>query len=119
MPIYTYECAECGVRFDARQKFSDDPITECPECGGHTHRVPQPVGIVFKGGGWYAKDSRGQSNLAVPPKKDKEADSANGKAEKSDAHAGSSPSADASSDASSGASKDASTDSSMAEKGSD
>ena len=65
MPIYTYQCEECGVRFDARQKFSDDPITECPECSGHTHRVPQPVGIVFKGSGWYVKDSKGKNNLAV------------------------------------------------------
>lgn len=66
MPIYTYECEECGVRFDARQKFSDDPIETCPECGGHTHRVPQPVGIVFKGSGWYVTDSKGRNNLATP-----------------------------------------------------
>jgi putative FmdB family regulatory protein len=78
MPLYTYQCEACGVRFDARQKFSDDPITECPECGGHTHRVPQPVGIVFKGKGWYSTDSKGRSNLAVPPAKD----SADGKAKK-------------------------------------
>ncbi len=75
MPIYTYECEDCGVRFDARQKFSDDPITECPECGGYTHRVPQPVGIVFKGSGWYAKDSRSTNNLAVSGKKDNESGS--------------------------------------------
>lgn len=67
MPIYTYECEECGVRFDARQKFSDDPITLCPECGGNTHRVPQAVGIVFKGSGWYVTDSKGRNNLAVAP----------------------------------------------------
>jgi len=69
MPVYTYECDECGVRFDARQKFSDDPISECPECGGHTHRVPQAVGIVFKGSGWYVTDSKGRNNLATPPNK--------------------------------------------------
>jgi putative FmdB family regulatory protein len=74
MPIYTYECEDCGVRFDARQKFSDDPITECPECAGTVHRVPQPVGIVFKGSGWYVKDSRGKNNLAVSGKKDGESD---------------------------------------------
>lgn len=70
MPIYTYECEECGVRFEKRQKFSDDPVSKCPECGGHTHRVPQAVGIVFKGKGWYVTDSRGRNNLAVPPAKD-------------------------------------------------
>ncbi len=69
MPIYTYECEECGVRFDARQKFSDDPITVCPECGGHTHRVPQAVGIVFKGSGWYAKDSKGAIIWRCRPRK--------------------------------------------------
>ena len=72
MPIYTYECEDCGVRFDARQKFADNPIAVCPECGGHTHRVPQAVGIVFKGSGWYATDSKGKNNLAVPPKKEKD-----------------------------------------------
>ncbi len=81
MPIYTYQCEECGVRFDARQKFSDEPVSECPECGGHTHRVPQPVGIVFKGSGWYAKDSKGSNTLATPGKRESESE---GKAEKSD-----------------------------------
>ncbi len=69
MPIYTYQCDECGVRFDVRQKFTDEPISVCPECGGHTHRVPQPVGIVFKGSGWYVKDSKGSNQLAVPGKR--------------------------------------------------
>ena len=72
MPIYTYQCDDCGVRFDARQKFADDPLEECPECSGHVHRVPQPVGIVFKGSGWYAKDSKGSQNLATPGKRDTE-----------------------------------------------
>lgn len=94
MPIYTYECEDCGVRFDARQKFSDAPITVCPECGGHTHRVPQPVGIVFKGSGWYATDSRGRNNLAVPPTKP-DAESSDGKTAKSDATPGSDTSAPA------------------------
>jgi len=84
MPVYTYQCEECGVRFDARQKFSDAPITVCPECGGHTHRVPQPVGIVFKGSGWYSTDSRGRNPLATPPTKS-ESDSGDKKSAKSDA----------------------------------
>jgi putative FmdB family regulatory protein len=73
MPIYTYECEECGVRFDARQKFTDAPVTECPECGSHTHRVPQAVGIVFKGSGWYVTDSKGRNSVATPPKKEEAA----------------------------------------------
>ncbi|MBN1965204.1 MAG: zinc ribbon domain-containing protein [Anaerolineae bacterium] len=58
MPVYTYQCEECGVRFDAKQRFSDDPITVCPECGGQTHKVIQPVGVVFKGSGFYVTDNR-------------------------------------------------------------
>jgi putative FmdB family regulatory protein len=58
MPTYLYRCSECGHSFDFFQKFADDPLTECPECGGPIHRVPQPVGIVFKGSGWYVNDSR-------------------------------------------------------------
>lgn len=81
MPIYTYQCDECGVRFDARQKFSDEPISVCPECGSHTHRVPQPVGIVFKGSGWYAKDSKGSNSLATPGKRDTDGESNGAKGE--------------------------------------
>lgn len=74
MPVYAYECEECGVRFEVRQKFTDAPISVCPECGGHSHRIPQAVGIVFKGSGWYTTDARGRSNLAVPPRRDSDAD---------------------------------------------
>jgi putative FmdB family regulatory protein len=62
MPVYTYECQECGVRFDARQSFSDAPIEVCVECGGHTHKVIGPVGVVFKGSGFYVNDSRSNSS---------------------------------------------------------
>jgi putative FmdB family regulatory protein len=57
MPLYAYECADCGVRFERRQRYSDDPITTCPECGGHVHRLIQPAGIIFKGSGFYVTDS--------------------------------------------------------------
>jgi putative FmdB family regulatory protein len=62
MPIYTYRCEHCGVQFDRRQKFSDDPLTICPECETETLRkVYLPVGIVFKGSGFYATDNRSAS----------------------------------------------------------
>jgi len=62
MPIYTYRCESCGVQFDRRQKFSDDPLTTCPECETETLRkVYLPVGIVFKGSGFYATDNRSPS----------------------------------------------------------
>jgi putative FmdB family regulatory protein len=65
MPVYTYECDNCGQRFEAKQSFKDEPLTECPNCGGSLHRVIQPVGVVFKGSGFYVTDSRGKQNLAT------------------------------------------------------
>lgn len=62
MPIYTYRCENCGVQFDRQQKFSDPALTRCPECNKKTLRkVYQPVGIVFKGSGFYATDHRSPS----------------------------------------------------------
>jgi putative FmdB family regulatory protein len=62
MPIYTYRCENCGVQFDRRQKFSDEPLQVCPECQTETLRkVYLPVGIVFKGSGFYATDNRSPS----------------------------------------------------------
>jgi putative FmdB family regulatory protein len=49
VPTYEYACAECGERLEAVQKFSDDPLTECPACRGRLRKVFSPVGIVFKG----------------------------------------------------------------------
>ena len=62
MPIYTYRCENCGVQFERRQKFSDDPLKYCPECNKNSLRkVYLPVGIVFKGSGFYATDNRSPS----------------------------------------------------------
>lgn len=62
MPIYTYQCEQCGVRFDHHQKFTDQPLTWCPECHKKALRkVYSPVGIVFKGSGFYATDHRSPS----------------------------------------------------------
>lgn len=71
MPIYTYRCENCGVQFDRRQKFSDDPLTTCPECGTDTLRkVYLPVGIVFKGSGFYSTDHRSPSGVETPRHQD-------------------------------------------------
>ena len=62
MPIYLYRCENCGVQFERQQKFSDPPLTRCPECEKKTLRkIYQPVGIVFKGSGFYATDHRSPS----------------------------------------------------------
>lgn len=62
MPIYTYRCENCGVQFERTQSFNDAPLTRCPECSKKTLRkVYMPVGIVFKGSGFYATDHRSPS----------------------------------------------------------
>ena len=66
MPIYVYQCDSCGVTFERQQHFGDAPMTHCPECDGHVHRVIQPVGIVFKGSGFYVTDNRAKSSTALP-----------------------------------------------------
>ncbi len=69
MPIYEYECENCGVRFERTQHMIDEPLTICPECNGHVHRVFQPVGIIFKGSGFYVTDNRAKSSTSVPSSK--------------------------------------------------
>ncbi len=69
MPIYTYRCENCGVQFERRQKFSDDPLTVCPECEKDALRkVYLPVGIVFKGSGFYSTDNRSSSKVLTSSK---------------------------------------------------
>ncbi|MBP8973990.1 MAG: zinc ribbon domain-containing protein [Anaerolineae bacterium] len=62
MPLYEYQCTECGVRFERHQHFGDAPITTCPECDGEVRRLIGPVGVIFKGSGFYATDSRKKSD---------------------------------------------------------
>jgi len=75
MPIYTYKCENCGVQFDKHQKFSDSPLTICPECSKKALRkVYLPVGIVFKGSGFYTTDNRspsGSGRAKTDPKPEK------------------------------------------------
>jgi putative FmdB family regulatory protein len=62
MPIYTYRCENCGVQFERQQSFNDPSLTRCPECNKKALRkVYLPVGIVFKGSGFYATDHRSPS----------------------------------------------------------
>jgi putative FmdB family regulatory protein len=64
MPTYEYECQTCARRFDQLQRFADDPLTTDSECGGPVRRVIQPVGIIFKGSGFYVTDSRKASSAS-------------------------------------------------------
>ncbi|HOT91618.1 MAG TPA: zinc ribbon domain-containing protein [Anaerolineae bacterium] len=65
MPLYEYQCQECGLRFERRQHFTDKPITVCPECEGPVVRLIHPAGIIFKGSGFYVTDNRSKSPTAV------------------------------------------------------
>ena len=62
MPTYQYVCTECGGQLEAVQKFTDEPLTVHETCGGRLRKVFSPVGIVFKGSGFYRTDSRDKSS---------------------------------------------------------
>jgi putative FmdB family regulatory protein len=71
VPTYQYVCTQCGHAFEAVQAFSDDALTECPECGGLVRKKFGAVGVVFKGSGFYRTDSRSGStstDIAKPQK---------------------------------------------------
>lgn len=72
MPTYVYQCDTCGMTFEKRQAFSEQPLRDCPECDGVVHRVMQPVGVVFKGSGFYVTDHRARSSTTAPSAKSQE-----------------------------------------------
>ena len=61
MPTYEYRCRTCGEHLEVVQSFKDDPLTVCPKCDGELRKVFSPIGIAFKGSGFYRNDSRGGS----------------------------------------------------------
>ena len=64
MPTYQYACTECGHTFEQFQSFSEDSLTECPECSGRLRKLFNAVGVVFKGSGFYRTDSRSSSDAS-------------------------------------------------------
>jgi putative FmdB family regulatory protein len=94
VPTYQYTCTECGEPVEVVQKFTDDPLTVCTACGGRLRKVFSPVGIVFKGSGFYRTDSRKGSLPADKPEKSDKAE----KSEKATSDAGSSSSSSNGSD---------------------
>jgi putative FmdB family regulatory protein len=98
VPTYQYACTACDERVEAVQKFTDDPLTVCEACGGPLRKVYSPVGIVFKGSGFYRTDSRNGSSPQGG--KDKQAkDSGDGAAGKSEGSGSSSADKSGSADA--------------------
>lgn len=56
MPIYEYRCEKCQHQFDLFQKITDDPVKECPECGGPVSKLISSTSFILKGSGWYVTD---------------------------------------------------------------
>lgn len=74
MPVYEYACTACGERTEARQGFDDPPLEDCPHCGGKLRKLFSPVGIMFKGSGFYSTDrktaKKPSDEKAAPDKKE-------------------------------------------------
>ncbi|MGW7432033.1 FmdB family zinc ribbon protein [Streptomyces sp. NPDC054861] len=102
MPTYQYQCTECGEGLEAVQKFTDDALTECPNCKGRLKKVFSAVGIVFKGSGFYRNDSRGSSSSSTPGSTSKPASAPSSGASSSDAKPAASSSTASSTSGSSG-----------------
>ena len=62
MPTYVYYCEQCDNQFEVFQKFSDSPLSECLEGHASVRKVFVPAGIIFKGSGWYSKDSKASTS---------------------------------------------------------
>ncbi|KRE28971.1 FmdB family transcriptional regulator [Mycobacterium sp. Soil538] len=105
MPTYSYACTECDNKFDVVQAFTDDSLTECPQCTGRLRKVFGKVGVVFKGSGFYRTDSREAS------KSSSTSSSSNGKSSTSAESSSSSSSSSSTSSDSSSSSSSSSTSS--------
>lgn len=64
MPIYEYQCTKCGHRLERLQRLSDDPLSDCPECGGALEKLLSAPAFQFKGTGWYVTDYGGKGKGA-------------------------------------------------------
>jgi putative FmdB family regulatory protein len=94
VPTYQYTCTDCGEPVEAVQKFTDAPLTVCAACGGRLRKVFSPVGIVFKGSGFYRTDSRNGSSSAAVAAKDKQSGDSSAKAPASESASNGSGTAD-------------------------
>ncbi len=65
MPTYQYRCLDCSSEHEVVQKFTDDPLTQCPTCEGTVRKVFSAVGVVFKGSGFYATDNRAKAKTSA------------------------------------------------------
>ena len=118
MPTYQYVCTECGGQLETVQKFTDEPLKVHEDCGGRLRKVFSPVGIVFKGSGFYRTDSRNSGSSTAPSssKDNGSKDSGSSDASSSSAESSSSSASKSSDSPSSSTSGSSSSSSSSAEK---
>lgn len=67
MPLYEYQCSDCGQLLEVIQKFSDEPLSTCTDCGGRVERLLSAPAIQFKGAGWYVNDYAKKNNGGGSP----------------------------------------------------
>ena len=84
MPTYEYRCKECGEHLEVVQAFTDDPLTDCPACGGPLRKVFGNIGITFKGSGFYKTDSRSKSSASKTSESSSDSSSSDKSETKSD-----------------------------------
>ena len=119
MPTYQYACTDCGDRTEVVQKFTDDPLSVCTTCGGRLRKVFSPVGIVFKGSGFYRTDSRNGSTVpAADGAKDKSRNGSDSSSKSGDSAASKNSSESSSSSSSSSGNSGKSGESSSSSSGS-
>jgi len=98
MPTYEYQCTSCGHHIEVFQGITEDPLTTCGVCGGPLRKVFHPAGIVFKGSGFYATDSRSSSSKSTS-KKESDGGSSSGDGSGSTSESGSKSDSSSKSDA--------------------
>jgi len=91
MPLYEYQCDTCGHRFEVIQKFSDQPLTECPKCQGSVRKLLSSPAIQFKGSGWYITDYAKKSGTGTAPAKSEGSDKPSSTSASNDSSASATP----------------------------
>lgn len=82
MPLYEYRCDDCGLVFEVRQKFSDEPLNSCRHCGGQAKKLISKTAFALKGGGWYQQgySTEKKVNTSTPAKSSSETGTSSPKA---------------------------------------
>jgi putative FmdB family regulatory protein len=91
MPTYGYRCSNCGHEFEIQQKITDQPLKACPKCQGKLAKILYPVGISFKGSGFYTTDYKGSGKSSDGSSSDGAANASGGSESKPESKSESKP----------------------------